>query len=75
MTRQQSARLKRERRIERNIRNEHLQGRGHDGLDLMRDGSWSARCISCGRQYEWPAMAVEYYADMSSCGGSDRCCP
>lgn len=75
MNRQQAAKLKRERRVERNIRNEHMQGRGPDGLDLMRDGSWSARCRSCDRQYEWPAMDVEYSEDMSYCGRSDRCCP
>lgn len=75
MTRQQAARLKRESRAERNIRNEYMQGRGPDGLDLMRDGSWSARCRVCRKQYEWYAMAAEYSEDMSYCGGSEWCCP
>lgn len=75
MNRQKEARLKRERRIERNIRNEYLQGHGPEGLDLMKDGTWSARCCSCDQQYEWYAMAIEYSEDMSYCGRSERCCP
>lgn len=76
MTRQQAARLKRERRAERNMRNEYLQGRGPDGLELMNDGTWRVECCRCERPFEWPAMACEYSEDDHQyCGGSDRCCP
>ncbi|MNR33317.1 hypothetical protein D3C85_1509820 [compost metagenome] len=69
------ARWKRQRRAERNMRTEYLQGRGPEGLDLMKDGRWMVECCSCERSFEWPAMASEYEEGFHYCGGSERCCP
>ena len=70
-----AARHKRERRAERNMRTEYLQGRGPEGLDLMKDGTWSVRCCVCDRPYQWPVLASEYEDGEHYCGGSPRCCP
>ncbi|WP_236209872.1 hypothetical protein [Pseudomonas tohonis] len=70
-----AARRKRENRIERNLRNEYLQGRGPEGLELKKDGSWSACCRRCEQTYEWPALAAEYCDEGNFCGGSEWCIP
>jgi hypothetical protein len=70
-----AARLKRERRAERNMRNEYLQGRGPDGLDLMKDGRWMVECCVCHKPFEWPVMASEYEDGDHYCGRNQWCCP
>lgn len=72
--RDQKAQAKRERRIERNIRNELAQGRGPDGLWLV-NGEWTAQCRSCGNDYALGHDLCDFTDDMSYCGRSEGCCP
>ncbi len=70
-----SAERKRERRQERNMRNEALQGREPDGLELKTDGTWHAQCRSCGRDYEIYCDAREHTHEGNFCGRRESCLP
>jgi hypothetical protein len=76
--RDQAAKAKRERRIDRNVRNEARQGRYNaNGALLARlfdsgGALWQEQC-RCGK---WGEVNYDDGAtSMYFCGGSERCCP
>jgi hypothetical protein len=72
--RDQAAKQKRARRIERNLRNEARQDRAPEGLYLYGD-TWLATCKTCRNDYELPCEAAEFDPGMSYCGRNEWCLP